>query len=53
MKTFVHMVDGQLGPNIDLMIDFRFETVARGLPILRHHDDGCLKSGEHGKDELS
>ena len=42
----------RLRPYIHLKIKFAADAVLRILPILAHHDDRCLDSGEHRQKEV-
>src|SRR5438128_1819460 len=49
---FVQMPDLELGFQIDLVIVLRAQPIARLRPILAHHDDRRLDSGETGKNQI-
>src|SRR6266446_2335293 len=49
---FVQMPDLELGFQIDLVIVLRSQPIASLRPILAHHDDRRLDSGETGKNQI-
>src|ERR1043166_10042675 len=52
IELFVEVPDFELGFEIDLVIVFRAQAVARFGAVLAHHDDGSLNGREAGEDQI-
>ena len=52
IDLFVQMPDLELGFQIDFVIVLRAQPIARFGPVLTHHDDRCLDSGEAGENQI-
>jgi hypothetical protein len=44
--------DFRLALQVDLVVEGRREPILRRLPVLAHHDDGCLQGRQHRQEQV-
>ena len=52
VHLFVQLTNFEFCFEVDLIIVFSAEPIFGLLPVLAHHDDGCLDGGQAGEDEI-